>query len=387
MENEMNIVSNAFLSEQEIIIRESARRAATEIVGGTAAERDRTGEWPRAEIEAVAKLGFMAMLAPASHGGSELSFTEYCLAIEEFAAVDGGFATIMHVHNTSSDVLRKFGTEEQIADHLPDLVSAKRIGAFLLSEPHAGSDTAAIRTTARRDGDDYVINGSKQWISNGDEAGFAFVVAATAEKGERNRFSLFIADPQHPGYQCLRIEKKMGQRTAHTAQIQLDNLRVPAKNLVGGEGRGYGKTLSVLSGGRVVIAALAIGIARAALEAAVRYAKEREAYGKPLTELQAVSFDLADMTMQVEVAHQYMLYAARLTDAGLPTAKEAAIAKLYASEMAEKVCSEALQIHGGYGYVNDFPVERYCRDVRVTKIYEGTSHIQKLIIARSILAG
>jgi alkylation response protein AidB-like acyl-CoA dehydrogenase len=382
----MSIVSNALLSEQEIIIRESARRAATEVVGSTAADRDRTGAWPRAEITAVAELGFMGMLAPETHGGSGLSFVEYCLAIEEFAAADGGFATMMHVHNSAAHVLRSFGTEEQLAAHLPDLASAKRIGAFLLSEPHAGSDTAAIRTSAKRDGDDYLINGSKQWISNGSEAGFALVVAATADKNERNRFSLFIADPKDPGYQCLRIEKKLGQHTAHTAQIQLDNLRVPAKNLIGEEGRGYAKALSLLSDGRIAIAALAIGIARAALEAAIRYAKDREAYGKPLTALQAVSFDLAEMTMQVEVAHQYMLYAARLTDAGLPSVKEAAIAKLYASEMAEKVCSEALQIHGGYGYVNDFPVERYYRDVRVTKIYEGTSHIQKFIIARSILA-
>lgn len=383
----MNIVSNALLNEQEIIIRESARKAAMDVVGSTAADRDRTGAWPHNEIKAIANLGFMGMLAPEAHGGSGLSFVEYCLAIEEFAAADGGFATIMHVHNSAAHVLRSFGTEEQMATYLPDLASGKRIGAFLLSEPHAGSDTAAIRTTAKRDGDDYVINGSKQWISNGSEAGFALVVAATGDKSERNRFSLFIADPENPGYQCLRIERKLGQHTAHTAQIQLDNLRVPAKNLLGEEGRGYGKALSLLSDGRIAIAALAIGIARAALEAAIRYAKEREAYGKPLTELQAVSFDLAEMTMQIEVAHQYMLYAARLTDAGLPTAKEAAIAKLYASEMAEKVCSEALQIHGGYGYVNDFPVERYYRDVRVTKIYEGTSHIQKLIIARSILAG
>ncbi len=383
----MSIVSNALLNEQEIIIRESARRAAIDVVGSTAADRDRTGAWPHDEIKAVAELGFMGMLAPEAHGGSGLSFVEYCLAIEEFSAADGGFATMMHVHNSAAHVLRSFGTEDQMATYLPDLASGKRIGAFLLSEPHAGSDTAAIRTTAKRDGDDYVINGSKQWISNGSEAGFALVVAATADKSERNRFSLFIADPHDPGYQCLRIEKKLGQHTAHTAQIQLDNLRVPAKNLLGEEGRGYGKALSLLSDGRIAIAALAIGIARAALEAAIRYAKEREAYGKPLTELQAVSFDLAEMTMQVEVAHQYMLYAARLTDAGLPTAKEAAIAKLYASEMAEKVCSEALQIHGGYGYVNDFPVERYYRDVRVTKIYEGTSHIQKLIIARNILAG
>ena len=383
----MSIVSNALLSEQEIIIRESARRVATEVVASTAAERDRSGAWPHDEIKAVAAVGFMGMHAPEAYGGSGLSFVEYCLAIEEFAAADGGFATMMHVHNSAAHVLRTFGTEAQMARYLPGLASGERIAAFLLSEPHAGSDTAALRTTAKRDGDFYVVNGSKQWISNGSEAGFALLVAATSEPGTRNRFSLMIVDPKDPGYQCLRIERKLGQHTAHTAQIQLDNMRVPVANLIGEEGRGYGKALSLLSDGRIAIAALAIGIARAALEAAIRYAKDREAYGKPLTELQAVSFDLAEMTMQVEVAHQYMLYAARLTDAGLPTGKEAAVAKLYASEMAEKVCSAALQVHGGYGYVNDFPVERYYRDVRVTKIYEGTSHIQKLIIARNILAG
>ena len=382
----MSSVSNAFLSEQEVMIRESARRVAEEVVAVTAAQRDQSGEWPHAEIQSVAELGFMGMLAPQTHGGAGLSFVEYCLAIEEFAVADGGFATMMHVHNSSAHVLCNFGTEEQKAQHLPGLASAKNIGAFLLSEPHAGSDTASIRTTAKRDGEHYVINGSKQWISNGSEAGFAFVVAATGEHGSRNRFSLFIVDPKDPGYQVLRIENKLGQHTAHTAQIQLDNLRVPVGNLVGEEGRGYAKALSLLSDGRIAIAALAIGVARAALEAAIRYAKDREAYGKPISALQAVSFDLADMAMQVEVARQYMIYAARRRDAGLPSDKEASIAKLYASEMAEKVCSAAIQVHGGYGYVSDFPVERYYRDVRVTKIYEGTSHIQKLIIARQILA-
>lgn len=381
----MSSFSNALLSEQEVLIRESARRVAMEVVATTAAERDRTSAWPGDEIKAVAELGFMGMLAPQTYGGSGLTFVEYCLAIEEFAAADGGFATMMHVHNSSAHVLRSHGSEEQKQRYLPDLASAKRIGAFLLSEPHAGSDTAAIRTTAKREGDHYLINGSKMWISNGSEAGFAFVVAATGAPGTRNRFSLFIADPKDPGYQCLRVENKMGQHTAHTAQIQLDNLRVPVKNMVGEEGRGYAKVLGLLSDGRIAIAALAVGIARASLEAALKYAKEREAYGKPISELQAVSFDLADMATQVEVAHQFTLYAARLTDAGLPAIKEAAMAKLFASEMAEKVCSAAIQVHGGYGYVNDFPVERYYRDVRVTKIYEGTSHIQKLIIARQIL--
>ena len=381
----MSIVSNALLSEQEVMIRESARRVAQEVVAPTAAQRDQTCAWPRAEIQAVAAAGFMGMLAAEKYGGSGLSFVEYCLALEEFAAADGGFATMMHVHNSSALVLRAFGTEAHRRRHLPDIASARTIGAFLLSEPQAGSDTSALRTTARREGDHYVLNGTKQWVSNGSEAGYAMVVAATSEPGSRDRFSLFIVDPKAEGYKVLRVEDKLGQHTAHTAQILLDNLRVPVDNLVGEEGRGYAKALGLLSDGRVAVGAQAVGIARAALEAAIRYAQEREAYGKPISELQAIRFDLAEMAMQVDVARQFILHAARLIDAGIPAAKESAMAKLFASEMAEKVCSQALQVHGGYGYVKDFPVERYCRDVRVTKIYEGTSHIQKHIIARSLL--
>lgn len=381
----MSSVSNAFLSEQEILIRESARRVAQDVVARTAAERDRTAAWPHAELQAVADTGFMGMLVPQAYGGSGLSYLEYCLAIEEFAAADGGFATLIHVHNSAGHILNIHGSEAQKKRYLQDLANGKHIGAFLLSEPHAGSDTAAISATAKKDGSHYVLNGAKQWISNGSEAGFAFVVAVTGEAGGTNRHSLFIVDPKDAGYKVLRVERKLGQHSAHTAQIQLEDLRVPAEDMVGEEGRGYSKALSLLSCGRIAVAALAIGIARAALDAAVKYAKEREAYGKPIAALQAVSFDLADMATQVDVARQFMLHAARLNDAGLPCIKEAAMAKLFASEMAEKVCSEAIQIHGGYGYVNDFPVERYFRDVRVTKIYEGTSHIQKLIIARQIL--
>ena len=381
----MSSAENAFLSEQEILVRESARRLAQEVVAPTAAERDRNSVWPREELKTVAEAGFMGMLTPQAYGGSGLSFVEYCLALEEFAAADGGFATIMHVHNSTGLVLRGHGTEAQQQRYLPEIASGRSIGAFLLSEPHAGSDTAALRTTARRENGDYVLNGTKQWISNGSEAGFAFALAATGEPGSRNRFSLFIVNPKAPGYKALRVENKLGQHTAHTAQILLENLRVPAEDLVGEEVRGYAKVLGLLSEGRIAIAAVAVGIARAALEVAIKYAKEREAYGKPISTLQAVSFDLADMAMQVEVARQFTLHAARMNDAGLPCIKEAAMAKLFASEMAEKVCSDAIQVLGGYGYVNDFPVERYYRDVRVTKIYEGTSHIQKLIIAREIL--
>ena len=259
-----------------------------------------------------------------------------------------------------------------------------KIGAFLLTEPHAGSDTAAFRTTARRDGDHFVLNGTKQFISNGSEAGTVVVVARTDPEAGKHGFTTFIVDPAMPGYSVSRVEQKLGQRTAHVAQIQLEDLRVPAEDALGEIGGGYRIVMGGLFDGRIAIAAQAVGIAQAALDAAVRYANEREAYGAPLMQLQAISFRLAEMASQVDVARQYYIHAARLAEAGQPCAKEAAIAKLFASEMAERVCSDALQVHGGYGYLQDFPVERYYRDVRVCKIYEGTSDIQKLIISRHL---
>lgn len=381
----MSDTSAAFLSDQELLIRDSARKVATEVVAATAAARDRTGAWPERELKAAAELGFLGMHIPEEYGGSGASFVEYCLAIEEFAAADAGFATILHVHNGMGDMLARFGTPEQKRKYLPALASGGKIAAGLLTEPQAGSDTAAFRTSARREGGYYILNGSKQFISNGNHAGYAIAIAATTETAEGTKgASIFIVDPQQPGYHVSRVEEKMGQRSAHVAAIQLEDCRVPAENLLGEEGTAYGRMLATLSEGRIGIAAVAVGTARAALEAAVSYARERQAYGAPIIKLQGVAFDLADMATQVEVAHQFMLHAARLHRAGIPCAKEASIAKLFASEMAEKVCSDALQIHGGYGYLADFPVERYCRDVRVTKIYEGTSHIQKVIIARSL---
>jgi alkylation response protein AidB-like acyl-CoA dehydrogenase len=376
--------SAAFLSEQEVMIRDSARRVAFEAVAPTAAERDRSAEWPRRELKTVGELGFLGMLIPEEFGGSGASFVEYCLAIEEFAAADTGFATLIHVHNSAGFAIASSGSQAQKSRYLPALARGERIGAFLLTEPHAGSDTAAFRTAARRDGSHYVLNGSKQFISNGSEAGVALVLAVTDKGAGKNGSTLFLVDPADPGYNVARVEHKLGQRSAHVAQIQLDDCRVPAENVVGDEGAGYKLIMGSLAEGRVAIAAVAVGTAQAALDAAVRYAKGREAYGAPIIRLQGVSFDLADMAMKVEVARQYYLHAARLCEAGIRCAKEASIAKLFASEIAEQVCSDALQIHGGYGYLNDFPVERYYRDVRVTKIYEGTSHIQKLIIARHL---
>ena len=381
----MTDTSTAFLSDQENMIRNSARKVALEVVAPTAALRDRAGAWPREELKTAGQLGFMGMLTPEVYGGSGASFVEYCLAIEEFAAADAGFATLMHVHNSVGFTIAKAGTEAQKRKYLSRLATGEHIGAFLLSEPHAGSDTAAFRTFARREGPHYVLNGSKQFISNGSEASVGLVLAVTDKAAGKNGSSLLIVDGKDRGYQVARVEHKLGQRSAHVAQIQLDDCRVPVDDVLGEEGSGYRRIMASLSEGRVAIAAVAIGAARAALDAAVKYAKEREAYGAPIIKLQGVSFDLADMATTVEVAHRFMLHAARLCEAGIPCAKEASMAKLFASEMAEKVCSDALQIHGGYGYLSDFPVERYYRDVRVTKIYEGTSHIQKLIIARSLV--
>ncbi|MCY1225540.1 Acyl-CoA dehydrogenase [compost metagenome] len=289
------------------------------------------------------------------------------------------------MHNGLAGAVADAGSEAQKRKYLPGMASGETIVAGLLTEPQAGSDTGAFRTTARREGDHYVLNGSKQFISNGNEAGVGIAIAAITETPEGKKGpSLFIVDPRAPGYTVTRVEEKLGQRSAHVAAIQLDNHRVPAEDLIGEEGAGYKRVMGMLSEGRIGIAAVACGVARAALEAAVQYAREREAYGGPIINLQGVAFDLADMATQVDVAHQFMLHAARLQQAGVPCAKEASMAKLFASEIAEKVCSGAIQIHGGYGYLTDFPVERYYRDARVTKIYEGTSHIQKVIISRSL---
>ena len=380
----MKDISNTYLTEQQILIRDSARRIAAEIIAPTAAARDQSSAWPHEELKALAELGFLGMLIPEEYGGAGAPLLDFCLAQHEFAAVDAGLATIIHVHNFTAATIVKHGSEAQKRRYLPAMARGETIGASLITEPHAGSDTAAMRTSARRDGDHFVINGTKQFISNGDEAGIGWVFAVTDKAAGKKGMSLFIVDPKQPGYHVTRVENKLGQHTAHTAQIALEDYRASADDLLGAEGGAYGAVMSTLSDGRIGIAFIAAGAARAALEAAVQYAREREAYGAPIIKLQGVAFDLADMAARVDVAVQYCIHAAKLCDAGVDCMKEASIAKLFASEIAEKVCSDALQIHGGYGYLTDFPVERYLRDVRVCKIYEGTSHIQKLIISRHL---
>jgi len=373
------------LSDQQCMIRDLARRVSQDVLAPTAAERDRSSLWPTDELRALAAQGFMGMTVPEEHGGSDTGFLAYCLAIEEISAADAGVSTIVHVHSLgATHIIAKHGSTEQKQRLLPAMATGEKIGAFLMSEPQAGSDTSALRTTARRDGDDFVLNGTKQFISNGSEAGVALVIARTNADAGKRGFTTFLVEPPADGYIVSRVEDKLGQHTAHVAQIQLEDLRVPATNVLGTVDGGYGIAMSGLSDGRISIAAQSVGIARAALDAAVQYAREREVAGKPIIQMQDISFTLADMAAQVDVARQYYIHAARLLEAGEPCSKEASIAKLFASEMAERVCSEALQIHGGYGYLSDFPVERYYRDVRVCKIYEGTSHIQKLIIARNL---
>jgi len=373
------------LSDQQCMIRDLARRVSQDVLAPTAAERDRSSLWPTDERRALAAQGFMGMTVPEEHGGSDTGFLAYCLAIEEISAADAGVSTIVHVHSLgATHIIAKHGSTEQKQRLLPAMATGEKIGAFLMSEPQAGSDTSALRTTARRDGDDFVLNGTKQFISNGSEAGVSLVIARTNADAGKRGFTTFLVEPPADGYIVSRVEDKLGQHTAHVAQIQLEDLRVPATNVLGTVDGGYGIAMSGLSDGRISIAAQSVGIARAALEAAVQYAREREVAGKPIIQMQDISFTLADMAAQVDVARQYYIHAARLLEAGEPCSKEASIAKLFASEMAERVCSEALQIHGGYGYLSDFPVERYYRDVRVCKIYEGTSHIQKLIIARNL---
>ncbi|MFT3801010.1 MAG: acyl-CoA dehydrogenase family protein [Burkholderiaceae bacterium] len=373
-----------FLSEDLRMTRELAQRLARGVLAPTAAERDRTASWPTQELKALGDAGLMGILVPEADGGAGMRFTAYCLVIEELAQADCGVSTIVHVHNTNLQAIARHGTDAQKRRFLPEGVRGERICAALLTEPQAGSDTAAFRTSARADGDGFVISGTKQFISNGSEAGIALIHAITDPAAGKRGATFFVTDPRRSGYEVARVEDKMGQRSAHVAQIRLDDLRVRGDEVLGEVGGGYKIVMSMLSDGRVAIAAQAVGVAQAALDAATRYARERIAYGRPIIELQAVGHRLAEMAAQVAVARQYYLHAARLIEAGLPCAKEAAIAKLFASEMAERVCSDALQVHGGYGYLRDFPVERYCRDVRVTKIYEGTSDIQRLIISRAL---
>ena len=376
------------LNDDQTMIRETARRFAQEHLAPHAAAWDREQTFPAAALRAMGELGLLGMLVPPEWDGAGADNVAMALAIEEIAAGDGATSTIMSVQNSVCCMpLLRYGTDEQKARFLRPLARGEWIGAFCLTEPHAGSDAAAIRTRATRSAGGWVLNGTKQFITSGKHASVAIVFAVTDPAAGKRGISAFIVPTETAGYRVARIEHKLGQRASDTAAINFEDCEIPAENLLGKEGEGYKIALSNLEGGRIGIAAQAIGMARAALEAAVRYAGERTSFGVPLSEHQAIAFRLADMATKVEVARQMVLHAATLRDAGQPCLREASMAKLFASEMAEQVCSDAIQIHGGYGYVDDFPVERIYRDVRVCQIYEGTSDVQRMVIARQLAAG
>jgi alkylation response protein AidB-like acyl-CoA dehydrogenase len=373
------------LSQEQAMVQDMARNFAQSRLKPFAAEWDRTQQFPKEALGEMGELGLMGMLVPEAWGGAETDHVSYALALEEVAAGDGTCSTIMSVHNSVGCMpVLKFGSAEQKERFLKPLARGEKLAAFALTEPSAGSDAAAIKTRARKVGNHYVLEGTKQFITSGENADYTIVFAVTDPAAGKKGMSAFIVPTNTPGYRVARLEKKLGQRASDTAQLVFEEMALTPDLLLGAEGEGYRIALSNLEGGRIGIAAQSVGMARAAYEAALAYAQERESFGKKLFEHQAVAFRLADMATHIEVARQMVLHAAALRDAGLPCLKEAAMAKLFASEMAERVCSDAIQIHGGYGYLNDFPVERIYRDVRVCQIYEGASDIQRIVISRAI---
>ena len=378
------------LSAEHAQVRDAVRAFVTAEITPHAARWDRESAFPAQALSGLAALGCYGVAVPERWGGAGLDYTALAVIIEEIAAGCGATSTIISVNNCPvASILMAYANESQKARWLSPLASGEMLGAFCLTEPHVGSDASALRTTARRDiaadGQvSYVIDGVKQFITSGKHADVAIVMAVTDKAAGKRGISAFIVPTATPGYRVARLEEKVGQHASDTAQIAFEGCRVPAENLLGEEGQGYKIALSGLEGGRIGIASQSLGMARAAFEAALRYAKEREAFGVAIFEHQAVQFRLADMATSLEAARQLILHAAALKDAGQPCLKEAAMAKLFASEMAERVCSDAIQIHGGYGYVSDFPVERIWRDVRVCQIYEGTSDIQKILIGRAL---
>ena len=375
------------LSEEQILIRDTARSFAREQVAPHARAWEAAGEIPRTLLSEMGKLGFMGMTVPVEWGGAGADMVSYVLALEEIAAADGGLSTVMSVNNSPDcAALLAYGSPEQKEQWLKPLARGEVLGAFCLTEPHAGSDASNLKTRAERRGNGWVLNGVKQFITSGRSADMALVFAVTDPNSSKRGISCFIVPTKTPGYRVASIEKKLGQKSSDTCQIAFEDCAVGADAMLGEEGGGYRVALANLSVGRIGIAAQAVGMARAAFEAARAYAGEREAFGTKIINHQAMQFRLADMATKITVARQMVLHAATLRDAGTPCLTEAAMAKLYASEMAEEVCSDAIQIHGGYGYVADYPVEKIWRDVRVCQIYEGTSDVQRILIGRGLAA-
>ncbi len=375
------------LSADHQAVQDAVRSYVRAKIAPHAAAWDKSHTFPAAQLKGLAALGCYGVAVPEAWGGAGLDYLALALILEEVAAGDGATSTIVSVNNCPvCSILMAFGNDDQKARFLLPLARGEMLGAFCLTEPHVGSEAGGLKTTATRsaDGAHYVLNGVKQFITSGKHGDVAIVMAVTDKAAGKRGISAFIVPTATPGYTVARLEDKLGQHASDTAQIVFENCRVPAANRLADEGMGLKIALSGLEGGRIGIASQAVGMARAAFEAALTYSKQRETFGQPIFQHQAVQFKLADMATQIEAARQLIWHAASLKDAGQPCLKEAAMAKLFASEMAERVCSDAIQVHGGYGYLSDFPVERIYRDVRVCQIYEGTSEVQKILIGRAL---
>ena len=373
------------LTEEQLLIQESARKFAQERLAPNSAKWEEEAAFPRSIIAEMGALGFMGMTVPTEWGGAGADNVAYSLALMEIAAGDGALATVVSGHNSVGVMpILSYGTEAQKKRWVRDLATGAKLSAFALTEPQGGSDAASIRTRATRKGDHYVLSGTKQFITSGATGDVTLVIAVTDPQAGKRGISAFLVDTKAKGYTVARIEKKMGQNASDTCEIRLEDVVVPAEDRLGEEGQGYRIALANLEGGRIGIASQCVGMAQAALEIAVRYAHERRAFGKTIFEHQAVSFRLADMATSLEAARQLTLHAAALKDAGQPCLTEASMAKLFASEAAERISSDALQTLGGAGYMREFGVERICRGVRGAKIYEGTNDIQRLVISRSL---
>ena len=373
------------LTQDQEQVRDAVRAFAQAELWPHAARWDKEHYFPVEAHKGLAALGAYGICVPEEFGGANLDYVTLALVLEEIAAGDGGTSTAISVTNCPVNaILMRYGNAAQKKQWLMPLAQGEMLGAFCLTEPHTGSDASSLRTTAVKQGDAYVLNGVKQFITSGKNGQVAIVIAVTDKDAGKKGMSAFIVPTDAPGYSASRLEDKLGQHSSDTAQVNFDDCRIPAENLIGAEGEGYKIALGGLEGGRIGIAAQSVGMARSAFEAALAYSKDRQSFGTAIFNHQAVGFRLAECATKLEAARQLIWHAASLRDAGRPCLKEAAMAKLFASEMAEEVCSVAIQTLGGYGYVTDFPVERIYRDVRVCQIYEGTSDVQKIIIQRAL---
>jgi alkylation response protein AidB-like acyl-CoA dehydrogenase len=373
------------LSDAQALIRDTARNYAQRALFPVAAKLDRERIFPGEQIAALAELGLMGVNVPEEYGGAAAGVVAYAVAMMEIAQGCASTAVTMAVNNMVAETIVRFGSEEQKRKYVPEITSGRfQAAAFGLSEPHSGSDAAGMRTSARRDGRDWVLNGNKQWITSGDRAGVIVVWARTGEPGSKG-ISCFLVEGGTKGLSVGRHEDKMGLRASSTVSLSFEDLRVPDSALMGGEGRGFAVAMSALDGGRIGIASQGVGIGSVALAEAVRYAKDRQAFGQPIANYQAIRFMLADVATELEAARLLTLRAAGLKEAGKPFTREGSMAKVFATEKANRACDVAVQVHGGYGYLDEFPAERHYRDARVTTIYEGTSEIQRVVIAREIL--